>query len=291
MERTLFADPSSFAPRANRVMPEVPQTMQHNIAHLEREARSQHRSQYGLVQYDRAQYPQRTTSASASVIHGSPHQASYDASPYEQSVVYDSMDQPNFSPFPILRNPPPNVPPADEQREASLETARMAVLSSNDPEMQLSWAQDALVNIEITAQNEARLALVQPPRPQTPQVERQMKADAMNIVRFLADQFHPKADFIRGMWLEFGKFGFPVDKREAFRAYSRAAEKGYARAEYRIGMQFENAGEPEKAIRHYKKGVSFGDSASYYVCPSHLSKTKQKSAVLFMLITSPCDSV
>lgn len=267
-------------------MPEVPQTMQHNIAHLEREARNQHRSQYGLVQYDRAQqYPPRTTSTSASVVHGSPHQASYDASPYEQSVVYDNMDQPNFSPFPILRNPPPNVPPSDEQREASLESARMAVLSSNDPEMQLSWAQDALVNIEITMQNEARLALVQPPRPQTPQVERQMKNDAMNIIRFLADQFHPKADFIRGMWLEFGKFGFPVDKREAFRSYTRAAEKGYARAEYRIGMQFENAGEPEKAIRHYKKGVSLGDSASYYVCPFY---AENKTS---MLIISPYDSV
>lgn len=251
-------------------MPEVPQTMQHNIAHLEREARNQHqhRSQYGLVQQDRPQYPPRTASASASVVHGSPHPASYDASPYEQSVVYDNMDQPNFSSFPVLRNPPPNVPPTDEQREASLETARMAVLSSNDPEMQLSWAQDALVHVEIIMQNEARLALVQPPRPQTPQVERQMKNDAMNIVRFLADQFHPKAEFIRGMWLEFGKFGFPVDKREAFRAYTRAAEKGYARAEYRIGMQFESAGEPEKGIRHYNKGVALGDSASYYVCSS-----------------------
>lgn len=247
-------------------MPEVPQTMQHNIAHLEREARNPHRSQYGLVQYDRAQHPQQASSSSA-VVHGQPQPSSYDASAYEQSVVYDNMDQPNFSPFPVLRNPPPNVPPTDEQREASLENARMAVLSSNDPEMQLSWAQDTLAYIEVAIQNEARVALVEPPRSQTPPVERQLKNDAMSIVRFLADQYHPKADFLRGMWLEFGKFGFPVDKKEAFRAYSRAAEKGYARAEYRIGMQFESAGEPEKAIRHYRKGVGLGDSASYYVFP------------------------
>lgn len=246
-------------------MPEVPQTMQHSIAHLEHEARNPHRSQYGQVQYDRAQYPQRTSSAAA-VVHGPQSSSGYDAGAYEQSVVYDTMDQPNFSPFPVLRNPPPNVPPTDEQREASLETARMAVLSSNDPEMQLAWAQDSLAYVEAATQNEARLALVQPPRPQTPPVEHQLKNDAMNIVRFLADQFHPKADFIRGMWREFGKFGFAVDKKEAFRAYSRAAEKGYARAEYRIGMQFESAGEPEKAIRHYRKGVNLGDSASYYVC-------------------------
>ncbi|ODM18338.1 hypothetical protein SI65_06209 [Aspergillus cristatus] len=257
-----FYMPEVISPSPQRVMPEVPQTMQHNIAHLEHEARNPHRSQYGQVQYDRAQYPQRTSSAA--VVHGPQSSSGYDAGVYEQSVVYDTMDQPNFSPFPILRNPPPNVPPTDEQREASLEIARMAVLSSNDPEMQLAWAQDALAYVEVAIQNEARLALVEPPRPQTPPVEHQLKADAMNIVRFLADQFHPKADFIRGMWREFGKFGFAVDKKEAFRAYSRAAEKGYARAEYRIGMQFESAGEPEKAIRHYRKGVNLGDSASYY---------------------------
>lgn len=88
----------------------------------------------------------------------------------------------------------------------------------------------------------------------------------MNIVNFLAEQHHPKAEFIKGMWLEFGKFGFRVDRKEAFRCYSRAAEKGYARAEYRIGMQFESSGEPEKAIRHYERGVAMADSASYYVC-------------------------
>jgi TPR repeat protein len=157
------------------------------------------------------------------------------------------------------------VPPTSEQREASLENARMAVLSSNDPEMQLSWAQDSLAYVEVAIQNEVRLSLIQPPRPQTPQVEHQLKVDAMNVVNFLADQYHPKADFIRGTWLEFGKFGFRVDKREAFRSYMRSAEKGYARAEYRIGMQFESSGEPEKAVRHYEKGVGLADSASYYV--------------------------
>ena len=271
-------------------MPEVPQTMQHNIAQLEHEARNPHRSQYGQVQYDRAQqhpqYPQQTSSA-ATVVHGPPQSQSsgYDASAYEQSVVYDNMDQPNFSAFPVLRNPPPNVPPTDEQREASLETARMAVLSSNDPEMQLSWAQDPMAYVEVAMQNEARLALVQPPRPQTPPVEHQLKTDAMNIVRFLADQFHPKADFMRGVWLEFGKFGFSVDKKEAFRAYTRAAEKGYSRAEYRIGMQFESAGEPEKAIRHYRKGVALGDSASHYVC---FSLPWPQS---WFVLTRPFDSV
>lgn len=255
--------PEVISPSPQRVMPEVPETMQDNIAHLEHEARSPHRSQYAPVQYDRSHFPERTSSAA--VVQGQPITAGYeDTAHYEQAAVYDTMESPNFSAFPVLRNPPPNVPPTDEQREASLERARMAVLSSNDPEMQLAWAQDALAYVEVAVQNEARLSLIQPPRPQTPQVEHQLKVDAMNIVNFLADQHHPKAEFIKGMWLEFGKFGYRVDKKEAFRAYSRAAEKGYARAEYRMGMQFESSGEPEKAIRHYEKGVALADSASFY---------------------------
>ncbi|KAL4805263.1 hypothetical protein BDV18DRAFT_140546 [Aspergillus unguis] len=246
-------------------MPEVPENMQDNIAQLEHQVRSpqSHRMQYGQAQYERPRFPER--SSSAAVIQGQPLHSGYEANHYEQSAaVYDVMDAPNFSPFPVLRNPPPNVPPTDEQREANLEKARVPVLSSNDPEMQLSWAQDVLAHVEVAVQNEARLSVIQPPRPQTPSVERQLRNDALSIVNFLAEQYHPKAEFIKGMWLEFGKFGFRVDKKEAFRCYSRAAEKGYARAEYRIGMQFESSGEPEKAIRHYEKGVAFADSASYY---------------------------
>ncbi|KAL2862926.1 putative chitin synthase activator (Chs3) [Aspergillus lucknowensis] len=247
-------------------MPEVPENMQDNIAQFEHQARAPHRMPqqgHAPIQYDRSRFPERTSSAA--VVQGQPLHSGYEATHYEQSAaVYNVMDTPNFSPFPVLRNPPPNVPPTDEQREANLEKARAPVLSSNDPEMQLAWAQDVLAYVEVAMQNEARLSVIQPPRPQTPQVERQLRSDAMNIVNFLADQFHPKAEFIKGMWLEFGKFGYRVDKKEAFRCYSRAAEKGYARAEYRIGMQFESSGEPEKAIKHYEKGVAFADSASYY---------------------------
>ncbi|KAJ5424929.1 Chitin synthase activator (Chs3) [Penicillium cf. griseofulvum] len=251
--------PEVISPSPQRVMPEVPENMQDNIAEMEYRA---HDPRSGQPQYQRAQsYPERTSSAQ-----GPPpqHNQFHDPSSYAQSATYDSMDHPNFSPFPVLRNPPPNVPPTDEQREANLERARMAVLSTTDPEMQLAWALDALAFVEVAAQNDVRLCLTQPPRPQTPQVERQLRVDAMNIVGFLAEQRHPKAEFIKGMWLEFGKFGCPVDRKEAFRSYSRAAEKGYARAEYRIGMQFESSGEPDKAIKHYQRGVARADSASYY---------------------------
>lgn len=242
-------------------MPEVPENMQDNIAHLEQEASGPNRvpSQPTTPRYDQTQFPSRNASMPA---HGYPQDGPYGQGDY---------DRPNLSPFPVLQDPPSNVPPSDDQREANLENARAQVLGSNDPEMQLAWAQDALAYVEVAMQNELRMAVVQAPRPRTPPVEHQLKVDAMNIVSFLADQGHPRAEFIRGMWLEFGKFGFRVDKKEAFRCYARSAEKGYARAEYRMGMQFESSNEPMKAIKHYENGVALGDSASYYVrmtgCP------------------------
>ncbi|EER42788.1 chitin synthase activator [Histoplasma capsulatum H143] len=243
-----FQMPEVISPAPQRVMPEVPENMQDNLAHLEREAYTP-----GRIASHMPSYPQDDRSYSDA----------YGQEAYGQPLQSLS-ERPNFSPFPVLRNPPPNVPPTDDQREANLESGRIAVLNSSDPEMQLAWAQDALSYVEVAMQNEIRMAAFQPPRPQTPQIERQLKTDAINVVSFLAEQSHPRALFIKAMWLEFGKFGFRVDKKEAFLCYSQASEKGYARAEYRMGMQFENSGEPLKAIKHYERGVSLGDSASNY---------------------------
>lgn len=175
-------------------------------------------------------------------------------------------DTPHLSPFPKLVNPPPNVPPSDDELEATLENARTLVLNSNDPEMQLAWAADALVYVGVCADNEDRQAAAKPhtARAATPRIEHQLKVDAMNIVTFLADQHHPKAEFLKGMWLEWGRFGQREDKKEAFRCYSRAADRGYARAEYRIGMLYESYNDPAKALRHYHRGVDAGDAASCY---------------------------
>lgn len=183
----------------------------------------------------------------------------------QKNQYTDIIDQPSFSPFPPLRNRPPNVPPSDEEKEGILESARTSVLNSDDPEMQLSWAQDTLAWVEIASQNEARVSENQTARAQTPHTEHQLRIDAISVVSFLADQHHPKAEFMKGMWLEFGKFAYRMDKKEAFRCYQRAAQRGYARAEYRMGMQFEQSNEPDKAIKHYTVGVQAGDSASNYV--------------------------
>jgi TPR repeat protein len=168
------------------------------------------------------------------------------------------------SPFPRLQQRPSYVPPSAEEMESLLESARITVLRSNDPELQLVWAQDALAWVEIASTHEIRIADGQTPRAKTPPIEHQLRIDATSIVAFLADQYHPTADFIRGTWFEFGKFGMPVDRREAFRAYARSASRGYARSQYRMGVQFENSTEFQKAIKHYNLGAAANDSASNY---------------------------
>ena len=202
-----------------------------------------------------------------------PSQKDVQPSPYQKDDPFakrsdasglGSIDQPSFSPFPPLRNRPSNVPPSDDEKEGVLEKARLPVLNCNDPEVQLSWAQDVLNYVDIATQHEARISQNQAARPQTPAIEHQLRVDSVNVVSFLAEQHHPKAEFLKGMWLEFGKFGFRMDKKEAFRCYQRSAQRGYARAEYRIGMQFESSNDPEKAIQHYQLGVDSGDSASNY---------------------------
>ena len=212
-------------------------------------------------------FPSRNSSVSNySVSSAQVSKQEYSSQIHSQVNQYtDLVEQPTFSPFPPVRNRPANVPPSDEEKEGILETARGPVLNSEDPEIQLSWAQDALAWVEIAAQNEGRISENQVGRPRTPHIEHQLRVDAVNVVGFLADQHHPKAEFMKGMWLEFGKFGFRMDKKEAFRCYQRAAQKGYARAEYRMGMQFESSNEPDKAIKHYTLGVHAGDSASNYV--------------------------
>ncbi|KAI4142811.1 MAG: hypothetical protein LQ341_003103 [Variospora aurantia] len=251
-----FYMPEVVSPAPQRVIPEMPDNLQENIARLE------------LVKTT-AQAHRLSGIYPPSPIVESPGSAGRQS---RNSVVSTlsapseliSSDQPTFSPFPRLQHRPSNVPPSDEEKEIILENARGPVLNSTDPEMQLSWAQDALAYVEIAAQDASRAMDRHATRPPTPRTEHQLRVDAINVVSFLADQHHPKAEFIRGMWLEFGKFGFRMDKKEAYRSYSRASQKGYARAEYRMGMQFESSNDPVSAIRHYNLGVDADDSASNY---------------------------
>lgn len=224
-------------------MPEVPGQIQDNLARIELDstANVQHSS-----------HPQL------------PMPASISAASLNRATSTSTNLPPQFV-FPRLPFRTANVPPSDEEKEVKLEADRVAVLGSNDPENQLAWAADVLIYADISAENEMRLSETQPRRPSTPPRERQLRTDALNVAQYLAEQHHPRAEFLKGQWLEFGKFGFKEDKNESLQCYDTSAKRGYARAEYRLGMQFESSNQPILALQHYKAGEAAGDAASCYV--------------------------
>lgn len=274
-------------------MPEMPGHIQDQLAHLELEVgpvspmqrpmemhghsnfAGQSGSQYnrGAPQTGAPQGRYQQSLPQQNTHHGdyqqNTHPGDYQQSQGKLQEYYE--DHPLFSPFPPMHNRSSNIPPTDQEREANLELARSTVLNSDDPEMQLTWAQDALAYVEIASQNDTRSSGAQG-RPATPRVEHDLRISALDVINFLADQQHPRAQFLRGTWLEFGKFGNRRDLRESYRCYSRAAEKGYARAEYRMGMQFESSNEVSKALQHYRLGLQAHDAASSYVRQSLFSK-------------------
>ena len=249
--------------------------MQQNVASFEQQAyQDRHSYQYsngqqqnGGWQQQQQQPPQPQYSVNdySRTSARSPSNSTYASPALSQTPNFGGISEvPNFSPFPPLRNPGPNIPPTDEQKEQVLDQAREAVLACNDPEQQLTWAQDALSYCEISMQNEARVSRTQAARPRTPRIEHALREDALKVTNFLADQLHPKAQFMRGMWYEFGKFGVPCDKPESYQCYKRSSERGYTRSWYRMGMQFESGNDALTAIKYYRKAAEAGDSAACY---------------------------
>ncbi|KAL6887784.1 hypothetical protein HDV57DRAFT_489653 [Trichoderma longibrachiatum] len=171
-------------------------------------------------------------------------------------------DAPSFSPFPKVVGD--NIPPADDEKEKILWKARNHVLHSQNVNMQITWARDVLNWAEISMDAAAREAGDSGNRPPTPRKEHELRNDAVNIIRYLAEQEHPDALYIRAKWLEFGKFGERVDKREAYTGYKKAADLGSTRSVYRMGMLFEQSNDMSKAKEYYYKGLSLKDSAALY---------------------------
>ncbi|KAI1332207.1 hypothetical protein F5Y16DRAFT_357136 [Xylariaceae sp. FL0255] len=257
--------PEVIAPSPQRVMPEVPQNMQQGLQRMELEAteihnnnNTRHHREPSLSTVVKNTQPNPTTNYSP-------------ASNFSPLSTRDMRDLPSFSPFPKVQGE--HIPPSDAEKEAVLADSRHHVLHSNDPDMQICWARDVLSFVEIAAEAAQREADAQrhyndrdlaPARPATPQLEHELRVDAINIVSYLADQDHPEALFIRSKWLEFGKFGRRQDRKEAYSGYVRAAQQGWGRADYRIGMLYENSNDMDKAMRHYQTGLTAKDSAAAY---------------------------
>ncbi|KAH9431705.1 hypothetical protein MCOR02_008992 [Pyricularia oryzae] len=287
--------PEVIAPAPQRVMPEVPQNMQSDLQRLEqhsadlgangnqtkgnaasRKTGAHHQRDPSLSTYLNTQVTggggtggsDGGSAAAPSVpqinepdgIEFRPFEDS-DKKTYDKMSSHDAYDAPSFSPFPKVKGE--NIPLSDEEKEEILYNARSHVLHSNNVSMQLSWARDSLAWVEIMAESWQR-ENAGAERPRTPKVEHELREDAINIVHYLAEQGHPEALFMRSKWLEFGKFGQRADKKEAYLGYRKAAEQGWGRAEYRMGMLYENSNDMEKAKKHYSLGMEQRDSAASY---------------------------
>ncbi|CAJ2508851.1 Uu.00g138770.m01.CDS01 [Anthostomella pinea] len=275
-----YMPPEVVAPAPQRIMPEVPQNMQQGLQRMELEAREvpQHSRDASLsnVLNTRVggfgqQYQQggKESNNYSPASNFSPFHETQDTDQKFEKNLRDMRELPSFSPFPKVQGE--HIPPSDEEKETVLAESRQLVLHSNDPNMQICWARDVLSYVETAAEAAIREADAardsrdqSSSRPATPKIEHELRVDAMNIVSYLADQGHPEAIFIRSKWVEFGKFGKRQDKKEAYSGYMAAAQQGWGRADYRIGMLYENSNDTEKAMRHYHMGLEAKDSAASY---------------------------
>ncbi|KAF5027165.1 hypothetical protein F66182_738 [Fusarium sp. NRRL 66182] len=265
--------PEVVAPSPQRVTPQVPQNMQEDLQRMELEATSveprsrneqgpRHTREPSLSTYTnpRGADPPRPQ-ATAAQDSNDEIRAYQSTDKVTQSLSAMNFDAPSFSPFPKVKGD--NVPPTDEDKEEILWNARKHVLHSQNVSMQITWARDVLTWADISQESSIR-EYGEKNRPATPRIEHELRVDAINIITYLSQQEHPEALYMRSKWLEFGKFGNRVDKREAYIGYKRAAELGHGRSEYRMGMLYEQSNDMSKAKEHYYRGLSLKDSASLY---------------------------
>ncbi|KAB5533563.1 hypothetical protein GE09DRAFT_363912 [Coniochaeta sp. 2T2.1] len=240
-------------------MPEVPQNMQEDLQRMELEGNPRRGTNdpYAHNREGSFQSYQQDKQQPPPLPPGKPLTAG----------SFSDMDAPSFSPFPKVKGE--NIPPSDDEKEDILYHARPHVLHSNNVPMQIAWARDVLMWAEVQAEAHAREWKRENKgrdreRPPTPKAEHDLRVDAVNIIEYLASQNHPEATFMKAKWQEFGKFGQRENKRDAYLGYKEAAKMGWGRAEYRIGMLYENSNDIEKAIKHYNQGAALKDSAANY---------------------------
>ncbi|KAI6748483.1 hypothetical protein HG530_015519 [Fusarium avenaceum] len=261
-----------FVVVVSRVTPQVPQNMQEDLQRMELEATSieprsrtesgpRHSREPSLSTYTNPRGADPPRPQVATQVSNDDIRAYQSTDKITESLGAMSFDAPSFSPFPKVKGD--NIPPTDEEKEEILWNARKHVLHSQNVSMQITWARDVLTWADISQESMIR-EYGEKARPATPRIEHELRVDAINIITYLSQQEHPEALYMRSKWLEFGKFGNRVDKREAYIGYKRAAELGHGRSEYRMGMLYEQSNDMSKAKEHYYRGLSLKDSASLY---------------------------
>ena len=162
----------------------------------------------------------------------------------------------------LIDTPQDAIPHMNEQQiELNVQRYR---LDLRDEEASLAWAEKAIQWAELARQQHQRSQEEGNLSTPLPDALILIETDACNIVNFQVLRHVPKAVLLKGLNFEFGKFGHPIDKYLAGVYYRFAADEGYARGEYRCGMEYESSNNFPKAIQYYQVGVQQKDSASLY---------------------------
>lgn len=77
-------------------------------------------------------------------------------------------------------------------------------------------------------------------------------------------KFKGAAQYIVALWHFFGLFNRTIDPQKALDLFYASAKSGFARSLYRIGSEFEKAGDMANALSFYNQGVLKNDSACLY---------------------------
>ncbi|KAK9375423.1 uncharacterized protein V1513DRAFT_458064 [Lipomyces chichibuensis] len=150
--------------------------------------------------------------------------------------------------FPNIEDPPLAIPVSFKMRVHHLRGEMDRVLPCADRDRQLDWALSVVDLGKTCKQLLGR-------------DDQQMLGEAHNVILHLK-QFHiPKLLYYLGMWSE---NGMDSDPMHAYRYYQRAAEGGYTRAWYRMGIIHETLKNYAYAIDAFKQGIEKNDAGCCY---------------------------
>ncbi|CAM1505022.1 Fc.00g106590.m01.CDS01 [Cosmosporella sp. VM-42] len=175
----------------------------------------------------------------------------------ESSETEQFTTTPSKPAFPIVKGD--NIPPTDEERWKVLVRASKEITPSTPGKKEMAWARDTLEALRLNMDAKKREPDVE--SHVDPKVESELKKVAMDIINDM-DPSEAQAVYLKAKAIEY-EMAEPQGG-DKLSNYSRAAQRGYRRAEYRIGKHHEDLGHTRLAVDAYTRGVRIGDSAALY---------------------------
>lgn len=171
-------------------------------------------------------------------------------SEFPEAVIMDSR----VDAFPVIANPTPLLPKHWREEEIDLDAKRSRVLRSDNVDEQLKFAEGALHFCTIARHHGIRKSRLQKVPAEETQLQRNLHADASQIVVRLAESGHSKALFLQSMY-------FDLDQFKTCELQKVALAKRYYRAAFYLGSMLETSKVLKKALGYYVEGAEGGDSA------------------------------